>query len=72
MHPNHNLSPTQGDQHLLGTLRTIARQYRGGSLRSGEELVQLTLRTAIEEYDHRPADMRLRPWLLSIMRRYLH
>lgn len=72
MRPDHNLLSTQGDQRLLGALRTRARQYRGGSPKSGEELVQLTLRTAIEEYDCRPADMSLNDWLLSIMRRYLH
>lgn len=72
MRPDHNLMSNQDDQHLLGILRTIARQHRGGSFKSGEELVQLTLRTAIEEYDYRPADMSLHHWLLSIMRRYLH
>lgn len=72
MPPNHDLSPDQGDERLLGALRIMARQYRGGSLRSGEELVELTLRTAIEEYDCRPADMSLYRWLRRIMQRHMH
>jgi hypothetical protein len=63
---------TQDDEQLLGALRIVARQYRGGSVKSGEELVELTLRTAIQEYASRPADVSLFRWLRSVMQRHLH
>ena len=68
-----DLLPSQcGDEHLLGALRIMARQYRGGSAKSAEKLVELTLETAIEEYGRRPADMSLLRWLRAIMQRHLN
>lgn len=61
-----------GDEQLLGALRIIARQYRGGSAKSGEKLVEWTLQTAIEEYGRRSIDIDLFQWLRAIMQQHLN
>ena len=70
---DNDLLPTRcGDEQLLGALRIIARQYRGGSAKLGQKLVGVTLQTAIEEYDRRPVDMNLFQWLQAIMQQHLN
>lgn len=70
---DHDLLPSPwGDEQLLGALRILAGQYRGGSAKSGDKLVEWTLRTAIEEYGRRPVDMNLFQWLRAIMQQHLN
>ena len=67
-----NDSTAQRCEEVLAALRITARQHKGGSVELGEELVELTLKTAIDEYDRRPASMDLLKWLSGIMRRNLN
>lgn len=57
---------------LLGPLRKQAARYRGGSVVAGDDLVVLTLQTAIAERAARPAGISIYRWLHSIMLRHLN
>ena len=57
---------------LLGPLRKQATRYRGGWVEAGDDLVVLTLQTAIAEQATRPAGVSVYRWLHTIMLRHLN
>lgn len=59
-------------ERLLGPLRRRAARYRGDSPEAGDDLVLLTLETAVSEEESRPPDLSLYQWLHGIMRRHLN
>ncbi|MBZ9773975.1 hypothetical protein [Mesorhizobium sp. CO1-1-8] len=60
------------DPRLIAALRLLARSYRGQSVEAADDLVALTLETAITEADSRPRDITLFEWLSGIMARHLN
>jgi DNA-directed RNA polymerase specialized sigma24 family protein len=60
------------DPGLIHALRHLARSYRGQSAHQADDLVELTLSTAIEEVDHRPKEVTIFEWLSGIMARHHH
>lgn len=58
------------DPRLIAALRFIARSYRAQSVEAADDLVELTLRTAIQEVDRQPQEISLFSWLSAIMARY--
>jgi DNA-directed RNA polymerase specialized sigma24 family protein len=58
------------DPRLIAALRLRARFYRAQSIKAADDLVELTLRTAIDEVDSRPPDTTLFKWLSGIMARH--
>ncbi|MDG4897765.1 hypothetical protein P9272_29940 [Mesorhizobium sp. WSM4976] len=61
----------QDAKRILADLRRKAILYRGDE-EAGDDLVQFTLETAIDEYASRPADVSLGQWLHTIMARHLN
>ena len=59
-------------EHLLGPLRRRAARYRAGLKEAGDELLILTLETAISEEASRPDGLSIHQWLHSIMKRHLN
>jgi DNA-directed RNA polymerase specialized sigma24 family protein len=58
------------DPRLLAALRLQARSYRAHSIEAADDLVELTLQTAIDEVDSRPPEESLFKWLCGIMARH--
>ncbi|TPK04942.1 hypothetical protein FJ872_26815 [Mesorhizobium sp. B2-5-9] len=58
------------DPRLIAALRFVARSYRAQSVEAADDLVELTLRTAIQEVEGRPEEISLFSWLSAIMARY--
>ncbi|MBZ9683664.1 MULTISPECIES: hypothetical protein [Mesorhizobium] len=58
------------DPRLIAALRLVARSYRAQSVEAADDLVELTLRTAIQEVEGRPEEISLFNWLSAIMARY--